>query len=1423
VDINVDRTFSMFHEENEASDQDYGYWFHRHSVDQNSLSWPKFSEKRVVVILGEAGIGKTYEFKAQSERLKHENKPAFFIPLNQITNQETYDLALSGDRTNYDKWLSSGEMGYFFLDSVDETRLNSSTSLNISLKTIIKSLRPQLKRASFFVSSRITDWSFPGVKETIEETVLKPVQQADTQLSDYSSDPTGDLTVKENKKSSIQLEVFSLDPLSRCDVLKFAKAYGAVPVDKFWEEIEDGDYEFMATRPLDLRWMAERWSSLKKLGSYSELIESAVQNRLKEHNPSYIETKSVLSEAQLRQGVEQIAAASVLSGYPYILITPGVSQDGAISPAEVLSEWKPTEHLCLLGSAIFDESTYGRVKFHHRIIREYLAACWIEKLINDGLPVQKALELFIRNSFGEQVLLRARRPVLCWLASINAVVRERVIQLFPEMLMFEGDPQHWSSSDVEVAFEGYLSRLESGYQPDWWNDASEFRRVAQMLSPTIIEKHLSKYSENHKILNRLLTLIKHGKISACSALVYDIYNNPDTIPRHKNYALITLDSIASPEQRKAISGDLVSGVLKLNMHIASALVVTGLENLTVEQLTKVFAKCDPEPEYGGSLSRAVEDDILPKLSFESALVLLESLLHNLKNSDIEQIQSRVDRKKSKEAWLLQILPKCLLHAIGLIKVESSDLSQILVDVAVYVAKTHSYYSNDKEISALRSKISEYPKLRRSVALAIAFSEDIRHGLTSLMSWHNLVTFDRTDLNWLVEHANRIDLDTREQDVWYQLARDIALYRCMGKQRRNALDALMSGPEVTARTAKIKELKTERIEALRKNNHWKYEDRECKREKREQLETNKSELLSRIEQIRSGEDTSAIIWLTQFAAERDPVSKYIKPRIEPIHELSSDLAVAYDQGLKTIWRLLKIQTPAEYPDNRVPWTGIVGLASLNFACSNGFDILSISDEEACRAISYCVWDYDKCDPWVESLAIHKTDAVVAALMPWYENELETPFDYVRILRTVDFVLDRIESSNFKTTFFQNSLSLINGGKVPNEQLQRKLLGLIIDAGIEDKGLIGSIASKYLVQELSLDQPTFAKEWFTAWASYDFENAYSWFEKHSQTLTKNKNERLAVFAEALKDASWLKNLSGTDDEVRTIISVYKFLTSDEDVADDDSDANEQDNDNDEIDLGMHSPVRELINQIPGILRKLPGKTAHMALAALSGVYSGTDRGHWLKGIVVEHATSEAEIDSGLHPSEIPFLGECYCHDARNTGELYEQVLARLEDIRESIEKGPFSDRGLFSPGIDETKLQIWLASRLSDTPRRRFITRFVVHREPQVDHSNRTDIEVSSHVGKVCIEIKPLDSSRSYSANSLVKTLKTQLVGQYLRGQNSSHGILVLVRLDGRKWKIPGGQSRGTYDDLIRFLKGKAEEIEKECSDVESLSVVGIDCL
>lgn len=56
--------------------------------------------------------------------------------------------------------------------------------------------------------------------------------------------------------------------------------------DEFWLTVDDGDHEFMATRPLDLRWMVVLWNRRKSL-AYLELIEANISNRLCEFNESY--------------------------------------------------------------------------------------------------------------------------------------------------------------------------------------------------------------------------------------------------------------------------------------------------------------------------------------------------------------------------------------------------------------------------------------------------------------------------------------------------------------------------------------------------------------------------------------------------------------------------------------------------------------------------------------------------------------------------------------------------------------------------------------------------------------------------------------------------------------------------------------------------------------------------------------------------------------------------------------------------------------------------------------------------------------------------------------------------------------------------------------------------------------------------------
>jgi hypothetical protein len=674
----------------------------------------------------------------------------------------------------------------------------------------------------------------------------------------------------------------------------------------------------------------------------------------------------------------------------------------------------------------------------------------------------------------------------------------------------------------------------------------------------------------------------------------------------------------------------------------------------------------------------------------------------------------------------------------------------------------------------------------------------------------LINFSERDLDWLVREAMRVDLDPTKRQVWYEVARDIAFMNLHGARRRQVLSALTEGVDTSQRSSDIAAQRKQWIGVLTKKRGWKRQDRARKEKKRPQLEARKVELLKQLDGIRSGASFNAIVWLVQYSAKGGSRNEYTKVDTKPIYrDFGSEVGDAFNKGLAKVWRQIDIPNPANYLDNRPPWTGLVGLASVNHAFANGLEIKDLTPGDVTRAVQLCVWEYPKPEPWFDQLFGVHGEQVTATLMPWIEFELELA-DEVPILNTMNLALRG--SIAFKKVFLKQALVFLREGKVSPKRLQQELYDEIIDSGLASKELVQDLASSHLSTSLKASPPEFASKWFVGWASIDFPAAWRWIEENSKPFTDDPVWMAAMLAEALEESSWTKGLAGAVDETKALVALFRFLDASMPKATGESTG----------ELVHGSSLRKMRDRIPGILASLQGRSAQEALQELAAENATTPMGNWILSQAHEHASSEAERRGIIPSSQIAVFGEIYTRDPRTEGELFDQVMARLEEIRECLEGGPFSDRALFAPEMKEKHLQIWLAARLDDTPRRRFIPRFVVTREPQVDDEKRTDLEVSCAAGKVCIEIKPLDSSRAYSANSLRDALKDQLVGQYLKGRNSRHGVLVLFRLDNKRWQIPDRKNDGEFEDLVNYLGAQATQIKAQNDKVERLEVFGINC-
>jgi hypothetical protein len=112
----------------------------------DGTTWDDLLRYKLVAVLGEAGLGKTTEFKAQAAQIRRQGKAAVFIALSHVTSAETLGLVVADNADQIRRWHESDEQGYFFLDSVDESRLKGTAALALALQLISTQLLGRISR-----------------------------------------------------------------------------------------------------------------------------------------------------------------------------------------------------------------------------------------------------------------------------------------------------------------------------------------------------------------------------------------------------------------------------------------------------------------------------------------------------------------------------------------------------------------------------------------------------------------------------------------------------------------------------------------------------------------------------------------------------------------------------------------------------------------------------------------------------------------------------------------------------------------------------------------------------------------------------------------------------------------------------------------------------------------------------------------------------------------------------------------------------------------------------------------------------------------------------------------------------------------------------------------------------------------------------
>lgn len=1410
MQIELQRTFGEYTEPQLRDDEvDWREYF---GSKRGRLTWKELHQKRVVVVLGEAGIGKTTEFELEAKRLTDAGQSAFFLPLNLLRTTEEWQLALGSALEAFSTWKAGTGEGFFFLDAVDEARLQTHADFTRALQIVRGALAGHMARVRIAISSRVTDWTVPQVAASLATQLLQPLNEAIARANAMpppEAEPA--VPVAQSNSNSERLYVVTLDALSREEAKRCGRHFGLQDDDAFWAAVDEGDYAFMASRPLDLRWMVELWNQRKALGNYKELMEVNVGTRLKEVNPSYQQAGKALSEAQLLAGAQELAAAAEFGGCAFIAVQQSRPTESRIIDAHsVLRDWKPVDVQLLLATAIFDEASFDRVKFHHRSIREYLAARWVDGQLTKGIPLGRLEPLFSGRPFGEVTLIPSRRPVLSWLAAINVRAREWVVSKCPELLLHEGDPQSWDQPSADIAFRALIEASRVSSRVRWFNSASELLRVCRALSSGQIALVLGDPDAPYQAKSLAFRLAFHGKVNDCAAPALAIYQNVTRQEWERVAALDVLQVVGTSAHQAQVLADLEASSISGNQLIAHALPCVAWTELTSSRLSAIFDRTQSESKSGTDpMAWVVKDTLIPIADLASATLLLTAVLQSLPRPTAGRRFSRFSVENQPErAWLLDVLPDCFERLLVLAKEVGAPPIEPSLEAAERIeALRDSGYTDRDEFSRLQAAIKALPSLRWDIALAIAQSEDIHSSINRLV-WSNacIVTFGVDDLSDLMSRANDPTLTPDVQDIWFKLGVEVAFGQQSAQLRKSALRSLC-GLDNGPRLAPVLERYKQWISGARTRRTWAAEERARKAKRQDELARFKSDLLSRREGIADSSDFGCLMQLVSFAFNNSARNDCGAVDLEVIAaELGAELATAFGEGLRAYWKKEPPPNPSDYPNGAVPWGALAALAGAYLSAEDRNDFTSYSVAEVSAAAQIAVWSLPGPPNWFELLHAARVAEVEAALNPWVLNEAIAvkPGNGVRGA----LALAMSCPSSIRRGLLAGVTPLALSGAVPCEATLKALISALYEDGLMSSADLDSHCQIELAKLKTASGRILDLFWLRLWIAARPRVAWDWFQQHLSTLSSETDLQVSDFAAIMAGSTWVVQ-PWDSAAVCLLLEVAAVLRRHGSGTIPEGD----------IDSAFYGPpTTRMLDSIARGFVGVRGALGRDALQKLIAAETDDERQWNYRRLLSEHAEQEAARGAQWNTERLRSIHTAFDSEPKNEAQLYDQALARLEAVRTSVEEGPFSERALFKPNMLEKHLQLWLAAKFLDTQNRRFS----VHREEEVDDDKRTDIQLACAAAKVCVEIKPLDKDRSYSASSLVEdTLKRQIVGQYLKGLNSSSGILVLMQLDAKKWELPDGRGR-SFDELVDYLQKEAYQIKLATPTVAELTVFGIRC-
>lgn len=1374
-----------------------------------ATTWVDLLRSRRVMIISEAGAGKTHECRTQAQRLRDEGEPAFFVELAALAKEDLRNLLDDDEEARLEAWLSSqSDVATIFLDSIDELKL-SQGSFERALRRLKKGIGSQLRRVRIVITTRPIPFDEQIFRQLLP---IPPESSSEPNEETFASIAMGEhLTQREDKDLAPEWRSVALMPLSNEQILEFARAQGVGDPESLLEDLHRRNAQEFARRPQDLIELCADWREHKRIRTHRDQVVSNIRIKLSPRDDRLEAAELSLDKAI--EGAARLALAMQMTRRLTIRHNAASDVSGgeaALDPASILSDWQPNERKALLERPLFGFASYGRVRFHHRSVAEYLAAERLVALLDRGMSFRALRRLLFATTKGKTIVRPSKRPVAGWLALKDEGIFELLRDNEPAVLLNEGDPESLTQTQRNQALQAYSDRYGPGGRRGLSVPHIQVHRFASKGLAGVINNIWKGGVENPDVREFLVNSIEEGRIEACVDIVFNTCRNEKASATERVLSLDALVSLNDKRLYDIAHSIAISDGLWPDRVAIGAVIRLFPKYLSTEHLCQILKRVRLK-EHG--LDRLCRQ--LPRLIAMSELDL--PTLERLRDGLVGLVSEGLRFQKE---WPHIISDRVHLNsalAATCVRGLSHSLSDEWLYACVLALRLHCRDHDDESVKSLQQWLAD---LSASDNARLFWTDD------TLLQFLCEVKDPRTRYAEIAFHDGPVRLRSDRDLPWISAALGDTTHDV--SERALLLEAairLKPAQETWAEhVARLKPLVvdtpslTERVIALlrpSKNDaeHLRWEKLEAKRKKQQKLRKAKAHaswihfsrtIATQLEDVftsERGRNTAWNLWLAMRKGGDDSRSpRWNRRFIE--HFFNRETADKFRHFLMKVWRDDCPTLPSERPvgeRNSYSQKWELGLVAIYAEAEDADWAKKLSDGEARLAARYAPLALNGLPLWIEDLVETHQSAVDQTLgneLSWELCQAPGECGLSFLLQTIDHA-----STNVAKIFLPRLNSWLDTGvdrgydadnKAGMAQRVRQVTGFILKHG--DEAAIAhllEITRQRLGEKLRLEM---RHEWLPVLMRIDPESGLAELEEQVSAIEPAAlSEAVGWFAILFGDrwgAVSLNQGKFTPHLLLRLLRLAYYHVRTED------DAHHQGaytpNTRDDAEHGRNAIVSALLNA-----KGEEGWAAKLEMAADPLCEHFKDR---IRAVAEENWAEEidAEVLDEVQAVALDRSGEA---PPLTNGGMFSILKDRLDDLDDLLLRD-YSPRELWAGITDEKVMRRAIARELSCAAN----SIYTVDQEGVTADEKETDIRLrsvaSSH--EAVIELKLGDNR---TAKDLRDTIENQLVKKYMASSKSKSGALLITLASDRKWHHPDQRRLINVDELFSLLRDEAERVQE----------------